>query len=63
MEYQGHNGGPGRAVAVAAVADPQVADKVSRRRFSKAYKLGILRQAAACSRPGEIGALLRREGL
>ena len=37
--------------------------KPTRRRFTAEYKLGILRQADACSRPGEIGALLRREGL
>jgi hypothetical protein len=27
------------------------------------YKARVLREAAACSKPGEIGALLRREGL
>jgi transposase-like protein len=34
-----------------------------RRRFTTAYKLEILRKADACQRPGELGALLRREGL
>jgi transposase len=34
-----------------------------RRTFSVAYKLRILREADACKRPGEVGALLRREGL
>src|SRR5207244_4028828 len=33
------------------------------RRFSAEYKLRVLREAEACTRPGEIGALLRREGL
>ena len=37
--------------------------KATRRRFTAAYKIGILREADACTRPGEIGALLRREGL
>ncbi len=37
--------------------------KPQRRRLSTAYKLRILSQADACSRPGELGALLRREGL
>jgi transposase-like protein len=37
--------------------------KASRRRFSAEYKLKILREAEACTRPGAIGALLRREGL
>ncbi len=34
-----------------------------RRRFTTAYKLAILRQAEACTRHGELGALLRKEGL
>ncbi len=34
-----------------------------RRRFSAEYRLKILRQADACRAPGELGALLRREGL
>jgi transposase-like protein len=37
--------------------------KATRRRFSAEYKLKILREAEACTRPGTIGALLRREGL
>jgi transposase len=47
----------------AAVPDPELVERAKRRRFSAEYKLGILRQAEACTRPGEIGALLRREGL
>jgi transposase len=42
--------------------DTEVAAKAERRRFSAAYKLRILEEAAACGN-GEIGALLRREGL
>src|SRR3954463_76156 len=45
------------------VAAPELVEKAKRRRFTAEYKLRILRQAEACSRPGEIGALLRREGL
>ena len=45
------------------VADPEVAANVQRRRFSAEYRLRILRQADACKKPGELGALLRREGL
>jgi transposase len=52
----------GRA-ASAGVADPELVERPRRRRFSAEYKLRILREADACSRPGEIGALLRREGL
>src|SRR3954463_5082533 len=45
------------------VPDPELVERASRRRFSAEYKLRILRETDACSRPGEIGALLRREGL
>ncbi len=37
--------------------------RAHRRRFSAAYKLRILAEADACTEPGAIGALLRREGL
>lgn len=43
--------------------DPEVAPGVKRRTFSKEYKLGILAEIDACTEPGRIGALLRREGL
>ena len=43
--------------------DPEVSSASGRRRFSAAYKARIVRKAEACSKPGEIGALLRREGL
>jgi transposase-like protein len=43
--------------------DPEVMEKKPRRIFTGAYKLRILEEADACTKPGEIGALLRREGL
>jgi transposase len=43
--------------------DPEVAERAARRRFTAEYKLGVLRQADACAGTGELGALLRREGL
>jgi len=43
--------------------DPQLVERAKRRRFTARYKLQILGEADACTRPGEIGALLRREGL
>jgi transposase len=43
--------------------DPQVPSKVRRRTFSDTYKLSILEQADQCQGSGEVGALLRREGL
>jgi transposase-like protein len=59
--------GARRATGVSADAgvgpDPEVTAKAKRRRFSVEYRLKILRQADACKAPGELGALLRREGL
>lgn len=43
--------------------DPEVTALPKRRRFSAGYKRRILRAAAVCKAPGEVGALLRREGL
>src|SRR5438876_1327435 len=43
--------------------DPEVSDRPKRRRFTAEYKRKILKQADACTRPGELGALLRREGV
>jgi transposase len=43
--------------------DPEVLAKPQRRRFSAEYRLRILKQADACKKPGELGSLLRREGL
>lgn len=50
--------GPGKGVP-----DPEVVARPKRRRFTAEYKLRILREADGCKQPGEIGALLRREGL
>jgi transposase len=43
--------------------DPEVVPMAKRRSFSKAEKLRILAAADACVAPGDIGALLRREGI
>ena len=43
--------------------DPEVVAKPTRRRFSAEYRLRVVREADACKAPGEVGALLRREGL
>ena len=43
--------------------DPEVLAKPVRRQFSARYKLEILEKADRCRVPGEVGALLRREGL
>jgi transposase len=43
--------------------DPAVPEKAKRRKFTAEYKVRILRQVDRCKAPGEIGAILRREGL
>jgi putative transposase len=45
------------------VPDPEVPERPTRRRFSAEYKLAIVKEADAATEPGEVGALLRREGL
>src|SRR2546422_11410043 len=52
----------GRAAAGVA-PDPELVERPVRRRFPAEYKLRVLREADACTKPGEIGALLRRGGL
>ncbi len=48
--------------AASGPSDPEVLEKANRRRFTAKYKLDILEQADHCEQ-GQIGALLRREGL
>lgn len=43
--------------------DPEVVAKPTRRQFTAAYRLRILEEADRCTEPGEVGRLLRREGL
>jgi transposase-like protein len=43
--------------------DPEVIAVAGRRKFSTSYMQRIVREADACTEPGAIGALLRREGL
>lgn len=51
------------ATASPSPPDPEVTEKKPRRKYTAAYKLRILKQYESCTVPGEIGALLRREGL
>lgn len=44
-------------------SDSEVPEKPVRRRFDAAYKRRILEEADGLSQPGELGRLLRREGL
>jgi len=41
----------------------EVSPRATRRRFTKEYKIKILAEVDACSKPGEVGAILRREGI
>ena len=43
--------------------DPEVVAKPTRRQFTAEYRLRIVEQADRCTRPGEVGRMLRREGL
>ena len=45
------------------VPDPELVERATRRKFTAKYKLEILEKADACTEPGEIGELLRGEGL
>jgi transposase-like protein len=49
--------------AAIVIPEVEVAEKAVRRQFSAEYKRRILKEADACTQEGEIGALLRREGL
>jgi transposase-like protein len=60
---EGARSATGGAGASAAATTVEVVDKARRRQFSAAYKARILREAEACAGSGQIGALLRREGL
>lgn len=54
-----NNGRGGRPGA----SDPELVERAKRRRFTSEYKLRVLGEADACKQAGEVGALLRREGL
>jgi len=52
------------AAEVASIGqETEVSEKAKRRRFTAAYKREIVKKADACKASGEVGRLLRREGL
>ena len=57
------NGGADNRSAAAVAPDPEVSARPQRRRFTPAYKARIVEEAQRCTGSGDIGALLRREGL
>ena len=52
-----------RAGRARPTPDPEVVAKPKRRQFTAQYRLRILEEAERCAQPGEVGRLLRREGL
>jgi len=46
-----------------AATETEVSSKAKRRFFTAEYKRKVLQEADACTKQGEIAALLRREGL
>jgi transposase len=61
-------GAGGRAAAErvpgpGTVPDPELVEQAKRRSFTAEYKARVLAEADACTAPGEVGELLRREGL
>ena len=54
---------PTSASHAAVMPDPEVRERPVRRRFSAEYKLRIVVEAERATAPGDIGSLLRREGL
>jgi transposase-like protein len=63
MEKKDSMSAESRKSDIRAVPDPEVPEKAIRRKFTAAYKLRILKEAEACTQQGQLGALLRREGL
>lgn len=51
------------ALVPGAVVSAEVLPRAERRRFSAEYKRRILQEAEQCRQPGQVGMLLRREGL
>src|SRR5260370_39890149 len=54
---------PMEAQVTVVAEDVQVAAKPRRRTYTAEYKRRILKEADACTTPGAMGALLRREGV
>jgi transposase len=57
------NGVADKAAALPSPPDPEVRAVEKRRRFTAKYKTRIVEEAQRCSDPGQVGAMLRREGL
>ena len=62
-EGERNGGDDNLAAASTPVPNPEVSAQPTRRRFSGQYKAQVVKEASRCTEPGQIGALLRREGL
>ena len=51
------------ATTILSLGETEVTEKAKRRTFTVEYKRQIVKEADACKKAGEVGALLRREGL
>ena len=60
---EGERSEPERDERALKPVEPEVLEKPVRRKFTAEYKLRVLQEAERCPEPGQIGALLRREGL
>lgn len=56
-------GEPADLAGSGKIPDPEVGSGAQRRRHGAAYKARIVEEAESATEPGQIGALLRREGL
>jgi transposase len=63
VEERSDEGPSAGAHALPVPPDPEVVAKPKRRRFTAEYRLRILEEADRCAGTGEVGQLLRREGL
>lgn len=52
-----------RAAYPDGVMDPEIPPKAKRRSFTAQYKAAVLAEVEAATEPGQVGAILRREGL
>ena len=61
---EGTGGDPSAAkIPIFSPPDSEVTGKRPRRKFTAKYKLRILKKADVCIEPGQLGVLLRQEGL
>lgn len=63
VETEGGRRPTGVSTSPGAAPDPEVSAKAARRRFNPEEKIRVLEEADRCTENGQIGALLRREGL